>query len=131
MGIMLLFLSIAYVIGILTVFLILNWLTTLYLLPAIDVHLWWAIMIFSITPIASFFLKRYVRKNMRKASWRLKGIAWIVFGVCFCCWLIGVFVIQFLDFDEVTTILATQSVLVVGVHLFLMFLFYRLSQRIK
>lgn len=132
MGILFLVLSIVYVIGILVVLLMLNWSTTLYLIPAIDVHLWWAIIVFSITPIASFFLKRYIRKKMRKESWHIKGtIPWIVFGVCVSTWLLGLFVCQWIEVPEITTVLTTQSVLVIGTHSFLMFLFYRLSQRIK
>ena len=131
MGVMLLFLSLAYVTGILAMLLTLNWLTTLYFFPSIAIHLWWAIIIFSITPIASFFLKRYFRKHMRKASWNLKGIVWIVFGVCFFEWLIGLLVIYLADFKSEETVLGTQSVLIIGIHLFLMLLFYRLSQRIK
>jgi len=131
MGVLLLFLSLAYVTGILIILLALNWLSAIYLIPSLDVHLWWAIIIFSITPIASFSLKRYFRKNMRKLSWGLKGIVWIVFGVCVVEWLIGLLVLSLVDFQEIETEATTHSALVVGTHLFLMILFYRLSQRIK
>lgn len=131
MGVLLLFLGIAYVTAILGVLLLVNWLIYHYLEPPINLTLWWTILIFSIVPIASFFLKRYFRKNMRKASWKLKGIAWIAFGLCFLDWLIGLSIMSFADFPVQETELKTGSVIIIGGHLFLMILFYRLSQRIK
>ena len=128
---LLLFLAFVYITGALCVLLLINWLIFNYLEPPINITLWWTVLIFSIVPIASFYLKRYFRKNMRKESWKLKGFAWVVFGLCLVEWLIGLLIIKFSDFAVQDTDLKTGSVIVIGGHLFLMILFYRLSQRIK
>ncbi|MGB0524345.1 MAG: hypothetical protein ACPGJS_15350 [Flammeovirgaceae bacterium] len=132
MGVLILFLTIAYTIGILACFLLLNWLTATYLDPQINIYLWWSVIIYSIIPIVSFFLKRYFRKNMRKVSWKLKGIAWMILGLCFINWIIGLLIINYTEIgNATTTVLDTKSVIVIGAHLFFMILFYRLSDRIK
>ena len=131
MGVLILFLSLAFVNIALGILLLFNWLVAIYLGPEIEINIWWSMLVFSIVPIASFFLKRYFRKNMRKESWKLKGIAWIVFGVCFLEWLLGLLIINLAELTSVDTVIDTRSVIVIGVHLFSMILFYRLSQRIR